>query len=94
MTLFQAMASVSVDIAIRQLGGTAQFERIAHALGWTPPGSTCSLGLSPPMCSPTQSWDNMPMETDCLVVDAELADAELADHHPDTFSDLTPPTCR
>jgi hypothetical protein len=37
--LFQATA---VDDSIRQMGGAAQFERVARARGWTPPGSTCS----------------------------------------------------
>jgi len=76
-----AMASVpaTVDLAVQQLGGSAQFERIAHALGWTPPGSTCRPrpGDIPPMCDSAQSWDDnhdMPMETDCPAADSDLAD--------------------
>jgi hypothetical protein len=42
--LFQAMASEpSVDLSIRKLGGIAQFERVARALGWTPPGGGSHL---------------------------------------------------
>jgi hypothetical protein len=76
MTLFQAIAPVSVNMAIQKLGGTAQFNHIAHALGWTPPGSACSPISSPPMCGSAQSWDDIPMETDCPVADSDLANLQ------------------
>ena len=72
------MASVPVDPATHQLGNTAQFERMALALGWTPPGSTCGRcpTLSSSMCDPAQTQDDMPMETDCLAADSDLANLQ------------------
>ena len=90
MTFFQATASVSVDLAVRQLGGAAQFEHVARALGWTPPGHTCSPVSSPPMCDSAQSRDDMPMEMDCPAADSDQADLQPSE---DTLSGL-PPTCR
>ena len=48
----------SVDLHVRQFGGAAQFERVALALGWTPPGggSTCRV-LSPPISDTAQSQE-------------------------------------
>jgi hypothetical protein len=73
-----------MDLSVRRLGGTAQFECVTHALGWTPPGSgrshrACSLvsELSPPMSDSAQSPDELPVETGCL------ADSNLADLEPD-----------
>jgi hypothetical protein len=63
----------------RQLGGMAEFERHALALGWTPPGSnsgsgsTCSLVLSPrPLVpEPARSLDNLDD------IDSDMAELQL-----------------
>lgn len=48
----------SVDFYVRQLGGAAQFERVALTLGWTPPGGGCTCRvLSPPMSDTAQSQE-------------------------------------
>jgi hypothetical protein len=66
----------SVDLSIRRLGGMAQFEHIARALGWTPPGSTCGPVSLPLVSNSARSLDDMPMVSGCL------ADSDLAGLQP------------
>jgi hypothetical protein len=75
----------SVDVSIRRLGGSAQFEHIARTLGWTPPGgigpvsSLASMSLAS-MSDPAQCLDddNIPMETDADQMDADFSNGAAA----------------
>ena len=74
--LFQAAASVpSMDFSSTQLGGTAEFERRARALGWTPPSSSNNSSRGSP-CSPVLSplvSDSIPLDN----IDSDMADLQL-----------------
>lgn len=77
------MASELVDLSIRQLGGIAQFECLARALGWTPSGSGCTC--SPVLSSPSPVSDSAMGTTSA---DFDMADLQSALPTYDTPSSM------